>query len=88
MIYEQSAIIKRLTDECNAAIKDIQEFGPGDTVFTVTDLHLVHMGNEHPSLDEKIGHLKVKVDALKKEMRQYSKAFTLPLHLLFTLEPY
>jgi hypothetical protein len=78
IIYGQSAIIKRLTDECNAAIGDIQQFKSGETVFTVIDLHFAHMGNEDPVLNKKIEDLKVKVDALKKEIRQYSAIPILP----------
>jgi hypothetical protein len=86
IIYGQSAIINRLTDECNAAIRDIQQFGSGETVFTIIDLHLTHMGNEDPVLNTKIEDLKVKVDALKKEIRQYSAIPTLPF--AFNLRPY
>ena len=65
MLYNQNAEIKRLTDECNAAIEEIHGCRSRKTVFTITDLHLAHMCETHPFFS-------VKVEALTKKIRQYS----------------
>jgi hypothetical protein len=80
MLYNQNAAIEKLVEKCNADIQEIQGPESGATVFTVTDLHLTLMCEDHPKLSKK-------VDRLTKKIRRYSEHLSFRLHLCVYLCP-
>lgn len=68
MLYGESAEIQKLTDECNADIKNVMK--NADSVFTVTDLKLIDIGDDHP-----LWEVKKKALDLQHKIRQYRELF-------------
>jgi hypothetical protein len=66
ILYDGSAEIRRLRQECDDMIATIQRQANRTTVFTVTDVHQNDICKEHPELS-------LKMDEYKEKIRQYSK---------------
>ena len=68
MLCGESAEIQKLTDECNADIKNVVK--NAESVFTVTDLNLIEIGEDHA-----LWEVKKKALDLQQKIRQYRKLF-------------